>query len=222
MRRRDPNYDPELAKQIMANTKAMMAKGADGPLPTGLTGLRARWRMGFIGTEPYQARRPVARTYVATWGALAAIALTLTGSVPAGGAVTIACLLIGAPKAWTWTHDRLSVGAWLAALALTAIGWIMWATGGASAHGTLNTHTGSSTALDLAAIGGVVALLSDYRRWGTAGSNVAGNTPRTPAERAVLAEAAAREGAGHEYAPVNPASDEDTARALDDFYRRDH
>ena len=64
MSRQDPNYDPELAKQIMANVKAGRAgAGAPPPLtPGGI--LRRFFNVGFIGSEPFEARRPVARSGV--------------------------------------------------------------------------------------------------------------------------------------------------------------
>ena len=120
----------------------------------------------------------MARTYVALWGTLVALVVTLTGSVVAGGAVIIAGLLVGVPKAWTWAHDQLGAGLWLIGLTLAAAGEIIWVTGGASAHGTLSTHSGSRTALVLTLVGGFVAVLGYFRRWGTGGSSAAGTSVR--------------------------------------------
>lgn len=219
--------DKQLAKEIYVNAKRRgpapptaedeqaLKIGHDG---RGLARLVRRSRLGFIGSEPYEARRPVARTYVATYGALAGLFVTLAGQVHAGVAIVAACLLVGAPKTWTWTHDRLGAGLWVLAAALLVAGEVTWASG-PTARATLAHHGNPGSALALVFIGGLVALVGFFRRWGT-GGNVFYAAGQHDAEAdAVAAEAARREGAGRNR-PA-PATDADTIQALQDAERRD-
>ncbi len=226
-RARLPKEDKALAKQIYKNAKRRgpapptaedeqaLAIGHDG---RGLARLVRRSRLGFIGSEPYEARRPVARTYVATYGALAALFVTLAGQVRVSGAIVAACLLVGAPKAWTWTHDRFGAGLWVLAAALLGAGELAWASGPA-ARETLVHHGNPGSALALVFIGGLVALVGFFRRWGTGGNVFYAGRQDDPEAVAVAAEAARREGAGRNR-PA-PASDAGTIQALQDAERRD-
>ncbi len=226
-RQRLSKEDKAVAKQIYENAKRR------GPAPAtaedeqaleighdgrGLARLVRRSRLGFIGSEPYEARRPVARTHVATYGALVALLVTLAGQVQLGAAIGAACLLVGAPKAWTWTHDRLGAGLWVIAAALLVDGELAWASGPA-ARETLAHRGNPGVALALVFIGGLVSLVGYFRRWGTAGNVFYAAGQHDPESAVVAAEAARREGAGRNR-PA-PASDADTIQALQDAEPRD-
>ena len=202
-RSKDPNYDPELAKQIKANLRHARSEpqaGDDdlthiGGGAAGAGQLARRARLGFIGSEPFEARRPVARTYVAEYGSLAGLAVTLAGQIQLGVAIVAVCLLIGLPKAWTWANDRLGSGLWVLGAVLLIAAEIAWGGGGA-ARDTLSHHGSPGSAMVLTFIGGVVALLGFYRRWGTGGNVFYTARQRDPEAAAVASEAARREGYG--------------------------
>ncbi|HET9105014.1 MAG TPA: hypothetical protein VFN55_16810 [Solirubrobacteraceae bacterium] len=221
MSRRDPNYDPELAKQIMANVKAGRARPTAPPplTPGGI--VRRFFNVGFIGSEPFEARRPVARTYAAEWGTLIAIFVVASGNVVAGLILALAMAAIGAPKAWTWTQDRIGSGLWSISAILLVAAAAAWAGGGAARAIVTHHHGHIGTAQALALIGVFIGLLACYRRWGTGGAR--GHVAVHDAQdAAILSEAVRRDGRGHGPNATEPASDTDTAGALDDAYRRDH
>jgi hypothetical protein len=159
-----------------------------------------RRRLGLPGTEPSEVRRPLWRGYAAE--GLGVVALLLSGltSAQAAAAVALAALVVGAPKAWVWGHDRLSGFSWGLAAALLVAGEVAYMSGGRAARVSLASKGHAGAAGLLIAACAVVALVGFFRRWGTrgnvfyTGSQLRKGDPR--AVRAVTA-GAEREGWRH-------------------------